>query len=808
MRPAEPRHVGDTLPITLSADTARRLDEVGRAHGVTRFMTLLAAFQLMLGRYAGVRDVSVGTPVSGRPRPELDGLVGFFVNTLVLRTRWADEPTFAELLERVREATLGAHEHQDVPFEEVVDALRPPRDLSRTPLFQVALATRTAPVTPEALPGLLVALREAASRVAKFDLTVFWDETVHESGELRGVVEYDVDLFDRATVERMMAHYVALLESALARPGARVFELAHTTPAERVRLADWGTEPTSGRPENLAAGFLAQAIATPDAVALVFDGETVTYDELRARAEHLADLLADRGVDPESVVALAMDRSASLVVAMLAVLLAGAAYLPLDAGNPQARLEFMVADSGASLLIADRTVGFAGDVPVVRIDELASPAGHRSRRARPAVHREQRACVFYTSGSTGTPKGVEVTHRGIVRLVCDAGYLGFAESDVVAQVANVSFDAATLEVWGALLNGGRTVGIRKEEALTPELLRERVAAHGVTAMFLTTAVFNQCVDAAPEMFAPVRTLLFGGEEADPRRVAALRAALPELRLVHAYGPTECTTFTSTHDVVAVAADAARVPIGRPIPGTSVHVLDEYARDAGIGVPGEVYIGGPGVARGYTGRPGLTAARFLPSPFGVGERLYRTGDLARWREDGVIEYLGRADTQVKIRGVRIEPEEVASVLATCDGVRAAVVDVQGDRDSKHLVAYVVADGTRPVEPWALRAHLAARLPEAMVPAWYVPLLEVPLTANGKLDRRALPAPTERDGVQSATYVAPRDTTEELVAQVWAELLDVANVSVARRLLRTGRAFPARDEGRGACLGPARDEGRHA
>ena len=752
VRPAVRRGAGDSFAIALGRATTRCLREVSRANGVTPFETLLAAWQLVLGRYAGSRDVSVGTPAGSGGDP------------LVIRTWWADDPTFAVLLGRVRETTREADEHRDVSFEQIVDALRPQRDLSRTPLFQAML-------------DLTVAMPEPAGRVARYDLTVVWDETSLDAGELRGHVEYDVDLFDRRTVERMTSHYLTLLDSALAAPGARVSGLAHTTPDELALLAGWGTNTSQGRWPNVVRAFSAHAEARPDAVALVFDDETISYAELRARSEHLAGLLVEHGVEPESVVGLAMERSAPLVVAMLAVLMAGAAYLPLDLDHPATRLGFMVADSEASLVLADRALDFAGAVPVLRIDELGTAStADRVPRASRTVHRDQRACVFYTSGSTGRPKGVGVTHRGIVRLVCDATYLGVGPTDVMAQVANVSFDAATLDVWGALLNGASTVGIRKDESLTPELLSARIEDRGITTMFLTTAVFNHCVDTAPAMFAPMRTILFGGEEADARRVAVLRAAVPGLRIVNGYGPTECTTFACTHEVVDAAADATRVPIGLPIPDTSLHVLDEFGQQVGIGVPGELHIGGGGLARGYVGRPGLTAERFVPSPFGVGERLYRTGDLVRRREDGTLEYLSRMDTQVKIRGVRIEPEEIASVLAACEDVRAAVVDVRGSRDAKRLVAYVVMADGRPVEPRQLRAHLAARLPEAMVPAWFVALPELPLTPNGKVDRRALPAPSERDGVRAEIPVLPRNATEELLAQIWAELLGVSEVSV--------------------------------
>ncbi|MER7766856.1 amino acid adenylation domain-containing protein [Kitasatospora sp. NPDC096140] len=765
VRPAVRRAAADAIPFALGAGPAGRLADLGREHGVSSFTVLVAALQLVLGRYAGATDVSLGTLA-----PDA-GLV-------VLRTSWEDAPAFADLLTRVQEAVSGACEHGDVPFEEVVAALAPPRDPSRAPLVQVAVAKG------EAVPLAFAPASEEPSHAAVLDLSVTWEERARETGELCGSVEYDTELFDRATVERLAGHYLTLLESALADPGARVTDLGHTTPEELALAAAWGTEGGEARIGNLVDAFRAQAARTPDSTALVFPDGAYTYAELLARSEYLAHALVERGITPETVVGLAMDRSAALVVAMLAVLTAGAVYLPLDPGHPEARLAFMVADSQACLVLADRELGFAGDVPLVRIEELTQRSGP-AVGPFPGIHRDQRACVLYTSGSTGRPKGVETTHAGIVRLVHGAAYLGFGPEDVVAQAANVSFDAASLEIWGALLNGARLVGIRKEEVLSPELLRARIEEHGVTAMFLTTSVFHQCADVSPATLASLRTVFFGGEEADARRVASVRQVAPDLRLVNGYGPTEGTTFASTFDPVDQQPDAARVPIGRPIAETRLYVLDASGRETGIGVPGELYLAGTGLARGYTGRPDLTAERFVPSPFGVGERLYRTGDLARWREDGLLECLGRADTQVKIRGVRIEPEEIASVLGTCPGVRAAVVDVQGEAGDRRLVAYVVPEpGQPPFVASKLRAFLATRMPEAMVPAWYVALPELPLTPNGKVDRRALPAPTGADGVQAENHVPPTGPTEELVAQVWAELLGVSNISAHDDFLALG------------------------
>ncbi|WP_146214498.1 non-ribosomal peptide synthetase [Streptomyces sp. ICBB 8177] len=730
----EPR---DSVRITLGAGIARRLARVAHLHDTDRFTTLTAVTLLLAGRCAGGAEARVGVLVGPQPH-----------GPLVLRAHGEDRRTFGDFLEGIRDSL---REGAERPHER-------------------ADSTRTAPFR------LLTAMRgaysdQSAASAHDPHLALVWDEPSPD-GTLRGTIDYDTALFDRAAAARFADHFTALLESALDSPASPLHRLVHTTAEERALLTAWGTEPARPAADGVPEALRERSRTAPDAVALVFRDETLTYAELRARAEDMAAALLERGVRAESAVGLAMEPSVSLVVAMLAVLLAGAAYVPLDPGHPDARLAHMVADSRACLVIADHDVRFAGDVPVVPVGALR--AGSTGPAHLPSAHPDQQACVLYTSGSTGLPKGVAITHRGIVRLVCGTDYLGWGSCDVVGQVANTSFDAATFEIWGALLNGARLVGVPKDDVLSPPALRRRIEADGITTMLLTTALFHKCADADPAMFRPLRTLFFGGEAADVRRVRAVRDAAPGVRLVNAYGPTEGTTIASCHDVGGPPV-GARLPIGRPITGTELYVLDAHGGHAGIGLPGELHIGGPGLARGYTGRPGLTAERFVPSPFGDGERLYRTGDIVRWREDGALEYLGRADSQVKLRGVRIEPDEIANVLRECPGVRESVVAVKGEGERRALAAYVVMAAGERAEPRVLRSFLAERLPAAMVPTWYVPLDELPVTPNGKADLRALPEPDERDGVRSGTRVPPRGATEKLVARVWSELLRVAEIS---------------------------------
>ncbi|MEV6345245.1 amino acid adenylation domain-containing protein [Actinoplanes sp. NPDC051851] len=712
-RVPSPAQAGAAVPLRLPPATVRRLAQAGERLGTGPRRLLLVAYQLMLGRQAGVTDVGV----------HADGPA---------RLCWTGRENLAGLL----------------------------RAADPDP--------RVAPQDPR-----MIFAAEAPEPVEApiADLTLRWRPGPAADGSWPGRLEYDPRLFDPATVRWLATHLITLLDALLAEPHRPVGELAHTTAGELAQLARWGTAGGPDRAESIVTMFRRQVADRPQEVALEFADATLTYAQLWDRAQRVAATLLARGVTTETVVGLAMAPSARLVIAVLGVLAAGGTYLPLDPGHPAPRLDHMVRDSGAALLITDRDPGFAAGPPVLRWADAEQPVP--SSAVLPQPHPGRRACVFYTSGSTGQPKGTEIIHRAVVGLVHDSAWAGFTATDRVAQVANVSFDAATIEIWGALLNGGRLVGIGRDESLDPVALGRRVARHGITAMFLTTALFNRCVDTDPAMFAPLRVILFGGEAADPRRAAALRRAVPGLRVANVYGPTEVTSIATCYDVPGDWPVEVRVPIGRPIAETTAAVLDPWGRPTGIGVPGELHLGGPRLARGYLGRPGLTAQRFVAGVAGSGARLYRTGDVARWRPDGQIEFLGRTDDQVKIRGVRIEPDEIAAVLTTAPGIGAAAVTVGGEGDGRHLVAHVVAGSG--IDRHELRSWLAARLPEAMVPAFYVVLPELPVTPNGKLDRRALPAPGPDDGVRAAVFVPPAGPVQQLIAGIWAELLGVPRIS---------------------------------
>ncbi|WP_052707744.1 amino acid adenylation domain-containing protein, partial [Streptomyces rubellomurinus] len=808
-RPAVAGHHGATAPFTLDPATHAALAALAGAAGSTVFMAVQAGLAALLTRHGCGTDIPVGTPVAGRDDEQTADLVGYFVNSVVLRTDTSGDPTYRELLTRVRDTVLAAHEHADLPFDRLVEELNPPRSLARHPLFQVMLAWQSRADEPVDLGGGLTAeIAAIPSGTAKFDLTLNAGE--RPGGGIGGFLEYRTDLFDAATAEALCDRLARLLTAAATAPDTPIGRLPLISDEERHRaLVEWNGEPAPSPPDatppdvTLPDLFDAAAAANPHAVAVSCDGEQLDYTELSARAERLARRLAARGIGPGTIVALALPRSVRLVVALLAVAKSGAAYLPLDPDYPADRLAYMLADARPAALLTDRATAPrlpAHDVPQLLVDEAepgerpATPPGPLAQheRTRP-LRAEDTAYVIYTSGSTGRPKGVPVTHRNVVRLFTATDHwFHFGADDVWTLFHSYAFDFSVWELWGALLHGGRLVVVPHLVSRDPAAFLDLLARERVTVLNQTPSAFHQLAAAdrdRPGSELALRYVVFGGEALELGRLDDWYARHPENAptLVNMYGITETTVHVS-HIALdrASAAATSSSTIGVNIPDLRVYVLDQHLQPVPPGVTGEMYVAGAGLARGYLGRPDLTATRFVADPYAAlfgeyGTRMYRSGDLARRRPDGVLEYFGRADQQVKLRGFRIELGEIEAVLAAHPAVADAAVVVREDAPGdQRLVAYVVGSdsgpGTSPgPSPDELRAHAAAELPAHMVPSAVVPLERLPLTANGKLDRRALPAPSAPAGAVG-TGRPPRSPREQQLCELFAEALGLAAVGV--------------------------------
>ncbi|MFN0165015.1 MAG: non-ribosomal peptide synthetase [Bryobacteraceae bacterium] len=792
-------------PIQLPRVLTESLRILSHREGTTMFITMLAAFQALLGRYSGQDDVVVGSPIAGRNRAELEGLIGFFVNSLVLRGDLSGDPTFRELLARVRETALSAYEHQEVPFEMLVEALKPERDSSRNPLFQVLFQVfSTPPPEGDVPPGPAIeedkdppSELDGTRGTAVFDMALhLWDDT----REVGGGIEYSTDLFDAATIERFGAHFLNLLEAAVSNPDQRLSLLSLMGEPEQRRIAiDWNST-AAAYPLHLPLHrlFEEQVERSPGRVAAIYGDSEITYRELNRQANHLAQRLQALGVGPDVIVAVVMERSLELVVALLGTLKVGGAYVPLDPAYPSERLAYMLSDSQARVLVTQsylRTRLAAYEGEVIYLDPgWYEPAAETDENPVSAVGAGHLAYVIYTSGSTGRPKGVMIPHRAITNHMCwMQEAFPLTPADRVLQRTPISFDASVWEFYAPLLAGACLVLAPPGVHLDTTLLARVIVKHGITRLQLVPSLFRILLEQ--EEFPICKSLrhIFCGGEALPTELGRRLGSILDAELHNLYGPTEAC-IDSVYATYRDSDSGEFVPIGRPVSNLRAYVFDRNQRLAPPGVPGELYLGGTGLARGYLNNPELTAERFVanPLPFdvevdpsgnGAGgcntrDLLYRTGDLVRYRDDGVLEYLGRIDTQVKIRGVRIEPGEIEVVLRQHDSVRDAVVVVrEGDEGQRErrLVAYLVPAGPAP-GPEDLRRFLQRHLTDQMIPSAFVVLDALPLLPNGKVDRRRLPAPdTARPGL-NGSYVAPRSDLERRISSVWQEVLGVDRVGV--------------------------------
>lgn len=775
-RPAVQTYRGSSESVVLSAELVEGLKALGQRENATLFMTLLAAFKVLLYRYTGSEDIVIGTPIANRTQVELEGLIGFFVNTLVLRTDLSGDSTFQEVLGRVRETALGAYSHQDLPFEKLVEELRPERNLSHTPIFQVMFALQNTPDFSLILPELTIQKVEVDSLTSKVDLIL----TIKDSKEgLKASANYNTDLFDARTIKRMLEHYEVLLKDIVRHTAHGISEVNILTEAEKRQiLVEWNdTKREYPGDTYIHELFEAQVERTPDAVAMVCEGEQLTYKELNARANQFAHYLKGMGVESRMLVGICHERSLDLVAGLLGILKAGGAYLPLDPDYPKERLAFMIEDSALTVILTSETYRtilpeFRGRV--VSLDALSRTEGAKDN-SRNSLSPQNLAYVIYTSGSTGQPKGVCIPHRAVVSLCMDTDYIQIYPDDRIANASNISFDAATFEIWAGLLNGACLVCIPKNVLISPQLLAAENHKQGISVLFLTTALFNQMAREAPSAFNSIRHLLFGGEAANAECVRRILQHGYSGRLLHVYGPTESTTFASWHQVFTVSENAVTVPIGKPLANKQIYILDRHMQIVPIGITGELYIGGDGLARGYLNHPELTAETFIANPFSMesGARLYRTGDFGKYLADGSIEFLGRSDNQVKVRGYRIECSEIEIVLSRHSSVKESVVLAQELSGDKRLVAYCVLKQDSKATTLDLRTYLKERLPDFMIPSVFVFLDDLPLSPNGKIDRKRLALP---ESVQTGGDVndEPLDELEIQIGRIWETILGVRNV----------------------------------
>ena len=777
-RPPVQTFEAEEYRMTLPASTTSALRRVSQESQATLYMTLLAGFGVVLARHSGQEDIVVGSPVANRQDLHLEGLIGFFVNSLVLRLRVEPTLSFRGLLASVRQTALAAYQHQDVPFERLVEALAPPRSVNTPPVFQVSFAVQNAPREALRLSGLTVEPVAGAPRTVRFDLEVH----VWEEGDALEVAWlYNRALFDAWRVAQLAQHYGRVLAAVSASPEQAVGEVALLTAAERAQVLErWNHSQYSHPTETVPGLFEACAARTPRAPAVVAEGESLTYDALNVLGNRVAHYLIANCVAPEDVVAVVLPRSPQAIATILGVLKAGAVYLPIDLELPAERLRRTLADAQARLVI---TIGARVDAfakcgyDAIAIDSTADLQGLGSAARNPPamVKSANSAYINYTSGSTGTPKGILVPHGGVVRLVQDSNFATLDNTTRFLHLAPLSFDASTLEIWGPLLNGGVVVVMPAGLASTDEIGRRIVDAE-VNAIWLTSMLFKDMVKYALPALVSVRQLFAGGDVVSPNEVDTLRKAHADCQFINGYGPTENTTFTCCYPVPADEVLCNGVPIGFPVSRTHVYVLDESLEPIPVGVAGELYAGGAGLARGYLKQVALTAERFVADPFGAaGTRMYRTGDVVRWRPDGTLEFLGRSDHQVKVRGFRVELGEIEATLQEQAGVAQAVVVTSDDCEvGKRLIAYLVASQKTPVDLPGMRQSLRRRLPEYMVPTQMIVLDALPRTSNGKLDRAALAA---RDVMPNPVdWRAPRMPKEEMLCGLFAEVLGVARVGL--------------------------------
>ena len=797
-RPPVQTYNGSTINFSIPENLTTKINNISRKHGCTTFMTLLSAFNVILHKLTGENDICVGSPIANRNRKEIEGLIGFFVNTLVLRTKIEEKKSFADLLNQVKQTTLLSYDHQDTPFEKLVEAIYPERDMSYSPLFQVMMVLQNTPDEAINLGDVKIAPFEIESKTSKFDLTLNIEES---ENILKGNLEYNTDLFKHDTISRLIKYYLKVLETITQNNEIKISDIELIDDEEKYKLLlEWNdTKADYPKDKCIHQLFEEQVSKTPDNIAVVFEDKQLTYRELNEKSNQLAHTLRNKGVKPDSIVAIIAEKSIEMIVGILGVLKASAAYVPIDPEYPENRIAFILKDSEAKLLLTQKYIGenIQYDIEKINLDdekiyEEKSDNPENINQSRDLMY------VMYTSGSTGSPKGVMVEHINAVRLIKNTNFINIHESDRILQTGNIVFDATTFEFWGSLLNGAGLCLIKNKDILEPQILGEMIKKHQITILWLTSPLFNQISEENDSIFSGLKYLLVGGDTLSPPHINKVRSKHKGIKILNGYGPTENTTFSTIHEIDKEYEK--KIPLGKPINNSTIYILDKRGNLQPIGVYGELCVGGDGVARGYLNRPELTAEKFVYNPFentiplspplikvdgGIEKfnnrnRLYRTGDLGRWLPDGNIEFLGRIDTQVKIRGFRIECGEIESTLLKHPEIKKSAVLPLGAENNKYLVGYYVSE--KELNNDELRAHLSSSLPDYMIPSFFIRLDSIPLTPNGKVDRKALPKPDKTIG--SSEYVPPTNETEEKLVKIWSEILKIEKVGINDNFFELG------------------------
>jgi amino acid adenylation domain-containing protein len=782
MRPAVQSSNGAVYEFTIGKEQAEQLQKLSLEQGATLYMTLLSVFKVLLYRYSAQEDICVGTAVANRDREETTELIGFFVNTLALRTSLNGEEAFTALLSKVKQTTLEAYGHQEVPFEKIVEAVVKERDLSRSPLFQVMFVLQnTGTILALELGDIKITGERAGDPSSKYDLSFNAEET---NEGIWFVVEYNTDLYEAETIARMGGHYAELIASVIKEPVTTVNKLQLLSKAEEQQLQAFN-ETTVAYPkeENIISLFETQAQATPAATALIFEGETVSYQNLNEQSNRIAHYLKTQGVTTETLVAICIERGTAMMAGILGILKTGAAYVPIDVDYPKERISYILDDIKATIILSSsegKAVLQGQDINIITLDNSLEIQAQISENLNIAIHPNHLAYIMYTSGSTGKPKGAMVEHGNVVSLVKNAGYFNADHNDTLLVTGSPSFDATTFEYWSMLLNGGQLVLCNDKDLFNSTTLKNLITQHKVTVMWFTSSWFNQLADDAPEVLNGLKTILVGGEKLSVPHIKKIRAAYPDLKLVNGYGPTENTTFSLTYPIAEINSDGI-IPIGKPLNNRKAYILGPAHQLNPVGVFGEVWLGGDGVSRGYLNQPELTSQKFVKDPFTASNTLmYKTGDIGRWLADGNIEYRGRVDDQVKIRGYRVEPGEIESVLLQSGLVSQAVVLARPDKSGvNRLTGYFVADTS--CDKQKLQGYLHSQMPDYMVPRLWVQMESFPLTANGKVNKRALP---EAELSVAQGYVAARNEIEKQLTKIWQDLLGVNPIGIHDNFFELG------------------------